>query len=288
MRSHRDFDPAVLASAKGDTVVSVCLPARNEATTVGAIVDAIRVELMERVPLVDELIVIDDHSDDGTGAAARAAGATVVAAAGIQPQVAGPGKGQALWKSLHASSGDIVVWCDADLSPFSTHFITGLVGPLLTDPTVHFVKATYDRPLIDAEGGGRVTELMARPVLANLLPHLAHFGQPLAGEYGGRRHALEAVPFVDGYGVDIALLADIAALVGVDAMAEVDLGERHHRNRTLDDLGPQATEVLRAALSRSTLTGPNGPVAVTDPVLLVRPGMDDLTVVQHELPPVAG
>lgn len=286
--SHLDFDAAELAAAKGDQLISVCLPARNEAATVGGIVESIRKGLIEDIGLIDELLVIDDHSTDDTAAAAADAGAIVVATAEVLPHIGGPGKGQALWKSLHASKGDIVVWCDADLEGFGAHFVTGLIGPLLTRPDIHFVKGSYHRPLVDDEGGGRVTELLARPVLANLLPQLSHFGQPLSGEYGGRRAVLESVPFVDGYGVDIALLADVARLVGVEAMAEVDLGERHHRNRSLDDLGPQATEVLRAALSRADVSTTDGAVSVTDPVTLCRPGLDDLVIVQHELPPIAG
>lgn len=290
--SHVDFDPAALVEAKGHgsdrQTVSVCLPARNEAATVGIIVDRIRRDLIDDVPLVDELMVIDDHSTDDTAMVAAEAGATVIAAATIAPEVAGPGKGQALWKSLHASKGDVILWCDADLDRFEAHFVSGLLGPLLTRPDIGFVKASYRRPLVDDEGGGRVTELVARPVLSNLLPHLSGFAQPLSGEYGGRRSVLEAVPFVDGYGVDIALLADIAARIGTEAMAEVDLGERHHRNRSLEELGPQAVEVLRAALSRCRATVNGRTVAVTDPVTLVRPGRDDLTIMQRELPAIAG
>ena len=279
--THRDHDAASLLGLKGDHSVSVCLPARDEATTVGTIVTTIREELVERVPLVDEIVVVDDHSDDDTGAIAQMAGADVVDARSTLSEATGPGKGQALWKSLHESSGDIVLWCDADIDHFGSHFVTGLLAPLLLHPEVSFVKGTYARPLIGGDGGGRVTELVARPLLANLFPELASIGQPLAGEYGGRRRLLERLPFVDDYGVDIALLIDVARAVGIDGIAEVDLGERRHRNRTLDELGPQATAVMRAALGRAGLEG-----RADHPVVLKRPDHEPLLLSQHELPPL--
>lgn len=280
---HADFDAADLVVAKRRQSVSVCLPARNEATTIGPIIERIRRELIEDVPLVDELIVIDDHSDDATAAVARDAGATVFAADAVLADIAtGHGKGQAMWKSLHVSSGDLVVWCDADVHDFSTGYITGLVGPLLTRPDLVFVKGYYDRPLShEGEGGGRVTELVARPVLSLLFPALAAVVQPLAGEYAGRRSVLERVPFVEGYGVDIALLIDIAERCGAEAIGQTDLGVRRHRNRPLDELSPQATAVLQAALRRAAphLAGPA--------TVLARPGLDPVRVVAHELPPIA-
>ncbi|WP_436794880.1 glucosyl-3-phosphoglycerate synthase [Actinospongicola halichondriae] len=278
---HHDHDAAELLAHKGDHTVSVCLPARDEGTTVGTIVETIRTELMEEIALVDEIIVVDDHSTDDTAAAARAAGADVVDAQSTLPDYTGPGKGQALWKSLHESTGDLVLWCDADIDHFGSHFVTGLLGPLLLHPEVSFVKGTYARPLVGGDGGGRVTELVARPLLANLFPELASIGQPLAGEYGGRRRLLERLPFVDGYGVDIALLVDAARAVGIDGIAEVDLGERRHRNRTLDELGPQATAVMRAALNRAGLD-----TRADHPVVLKRPTHEPLLLSQHELPPL--
>ncbi len=279
--THRDHDAADLVRHKGDHTISVCLPARDEAATVGTIVETIRTELMDRVPLVDEIIVVDDHSTDETAAVATMAGADVVDARTTLPEATGPGKGQALWKSLHESSGDLVLWCDADIDHFGAHFVTGLAAPLLLHPEVSFVKGTYARPLVDGDGGGRVTELVARPILANLFPELASIGQPLSGEYGGRRRLLERLPFVDGYGVDIALLIDAARTVGVEGIAEVDLGERRHRNRTLDELGPQATAVLRSALGRAGLE-----TRGDHPVVLKRPGREPLLLSQHELPPL--
>ena len=281
--THEAYGLAELVAAKGDHTISVCLPARDEASTVGRIVETIHGELSAGAaldaPLVDEIVVVDDHSGDDTAEVAAAAGATVVDARVTLTDVPGPGKGQALWKSLHESSGDIVLWCDADIDHFGSHFVTGLAGPLLMQPEVSFVKGTYRRPLVDGDGGGRVTELVARPVLANLFPEVASIGQPLSGEYGGRRRLLERLPFIDGYGVDIALLIDAVHAAGAEGVAEVDLGERRHRNRHLDELGPQATAVLRAALARAGFD--------TDaPVALRRPGHEPLVLSHHELPPL--
>lgn len=278
--SHRDHDPAEVADGKEGRTVAVCLPARDEEATVGTIVTTIRRELQERVPLIDELVVVDDHSDDATAAVAADAGAAVVDARTTLPQYTGAGKGAALWKSVHETSSDLVVWVDADITEFSAHFVSALVGTLLAHPQVSFVKGAYDRPLVEGEGGGRVTELVARPTLAMLFPELSAVEQPLAGEYGGRRELLEALPFVQGYGVDIALLIDAHRTVGAAGIAEVDLGVRRHRNRTIGQLGPQAAEVLRAALVRAG-------VAVDEhPLTLRRPGMAPLELAHDELPPL--
>ncbi len=239
---------------RGDTI-SVCLPARNEEATVGHIVGTIRRELVEHARLVDEIVVIDDASTDATAAAARDEGARVVSEASILPdEPPGSGKGNALWKSLYTCNGTIICWLDADIRNFRSHFVTRLVAPLLTDDATLFTKAFYRRPLHgEPTGGGRVTELMARPVLSHLFPHLAHIVQPLAGEYAGRRDALVEVPFVEGWGVELALLIDLAARNGADAIAQVDLGVREHRNRPLDELGAPALAILVTALRRAGL-----------------------------------
>jgi len=278
---HAQYDAHALVEAKNGRTVSVCLPARNEAATVGAIVDTIRSRLVDAVPLVDEILVVNDHSTDATSEVATAAGARVISAAGVLPELGnGHGKGAALWRSLYESDGDLVVWCDADLLDFQPHFVVGLVGPLLTNPDVDFVKGFYERPAHDpADRGGRVTELVARPSLALLFPHLASIVQPLGGEYAGRRELLEQLPFVEGYGVDIALLIDIAAEFGTDVIAQVDLGLRRHRNRPLDELSPQATAVLQTVLQRAGRMVPNR-------ATLVRPGLDPVEVVASELPPL--
>ena len=235
--------------------VSVCLPAQNEEATVGAIVRAIVEELMERHHVVDEVVVIDDGSTDATAAAAAAAGAVVASAASVLPECGpGTGKGEALWKALHVASGDVLVFCDADLTDFDPAFVTGLLGPLLLEPFtggsspgVGFVKGHYDRPV----GGGRVTELVARPLLGLFFPDLGRILQPLGGEFAARRDVLERVPFVQGYGVDLGLLVDVADRFGPETIAQIDLGTRTHRNRSLDELGHQATAVLRVALRRA-------------------------------------
>jgi glucosyl-3-phosphoglycerate synthase len=280
-RHYRDVPLRALRAAKGDQTVSVCIPAHNEAATVGRVVRRLRRYLVDALRLVDEVLVVDDHSSDNTGLVAAQGGAEVVAAAEVLPEIAGGGgKGEALWRSLHVSKGDIVLWCDADIADFGTRFIVGLLGPMLTEPGISFVKGFYERPRSGAVGGGRTTELMARPVIATLFPHLSAIVQPLSGEFGGRRTLLEQLPFVRGYGVDIGLLIDVADAVGVDCMAQVDLGTRIHRNRDLDDLGPQALAVLQAALDRAG-------VRTANPATLVRPGHPPLLRRFGELPPIA-
>jgi glucosyl-3-phosphoglycerate synthase len=248
-----DLDVLVDAKRDSDTTISVCLPARNEEPTVGQIVATIRRNLVDHAPLVDEVVVIDDSSTDATAEAARWEGARVLAVDEILPEIPrGSGKGNALWLSLFACEGDIVCWLDADVRNFGSHFVTRLLEPLLTRPEVGFVKGYYRRPLHgEATGGGRVTELMARPVISALFPHLAGFVQPLAGEYAGRRALLETVPFVEGWGVEIGLLIDLVANFGIDAIAQVDLDVREHRNRPLEQLGPQAMAILVTGLRRA-------------------------------------
>jgi glucosyl-3-phosphoglycerate synthase len=280
-RHYRDVPLRALCEAKGDQTVSVCIPAHNEAATVGRVVQRLRRYLVDGLRLVDEVLVVDDHSTDDTGLVAAQAGAEVITAADVLPEIAGGGgKGEALWRSLHVSKGDIVLWCDADITDFGTRFIVGLLGPVLTEPGISFVKGFYERPRSGVVGGGRTTELMARPVIATLFPHLSSIVQPLSGEFGGRRTLLEQLPFVRGYGVDIALLIDVADAVGVDSMAQVDLGTRIHRNRDLDDLGPQSLVVLQAALDRAG-------VRTVNPATLVRPGHPPLVRGFGELPPIA-
>jgi glucosyl-3-phosphoglycerate synthase len=250
--SSADWPVGTLMTAKGATTISVVLPALNEAETVGEIVAAIRRDLVEAVPLVDELVVIDSRSTDDTAARAVEAGAKVFAQdeilCDLEPL---DGKGEALWKSLAVTTGDLLVFVDADLREFRTSFVTGLVGPLLADPSVMYVKGCYDRPLSELQGaGGRVTELVARPLLNLHWPLLAGFVQPLAGEYAGRRSVLEKVPFVSGYGVELALLIDLLELAGLDALAQVDLGRRVHSHQSTEALGGMAGQILQAAWSR--------------------------------------
>ncbi|WP_426571174.1 glucosyl-3-phosphoglycerate synthase [Aquihabitans sp. McL0605] len=291
VRSHPEhaFDLATVLADKvaTGTTVSACIPARNEDATVGFVVAAIRGALIDGAiaahghALVDEIVVVDDHSTDGTAAVARAAGARVVDAASVLAHHGeGHGKGEALWKSVHESTGDIVVWVDADIVDFDPDFILGMVGALISDPEIDFVKGHYHRPEAHGVGGGRVTELLARPLLSLYFPELAEIAQPLAGEYAGRRTLLERLPFVVGYGVDVALLIDAVRIAGIERIAQVDLGVRHHRNRTLDELGPQALAVGQAILDRAGVRPPGTAV-------LHRPGKDPLPVPMHERPPLS-
>lgn len=223
--------------------VTVCIPARDEALTVAGIVAPVAAALEGPDPLVDELIVVDDCSTDGTGALARAFGARVVR------RDAGAGKGAAMAAGLAASSGDIVVFLDADVRSFGMHYVTRLIEPLLTDGHAVLVKGTYRRP--GDAGGGRVTELLARPLLRRLMPELAFVRQPLAGEVAVRRRALEGLVLEPGYGVEVGMLIDVARRFGPTAIVQADLGERVHRNRPLAELAGQADEVLAAVLSRT-------------------------------------
>jgi len=249
------FDADELSAAKRGRTVSVVLPARDEEATIGAIVTAIREHLVERVDLVDEIVVIDSHSTDATAAVAAAAGARVVAQRDVLPALGDvPGKGEALWKSLAVTHGDVIAFCDADLHDFDPHFVVGLLGPVLSHDA-QFVKGCYDRPLRSGEtvmpaGGGRVTELVARPLINMYWPELAGFVQPLAGEYAGTRACLESVPFVSGYGVEIGLMVDLVEKYGLEPLAQVDLGVRRHRNTGDEQLARMATQIQLTVHSR--------------------------------------
>ncbi|WP_328930324.1 glucosyl-3-phosphoglycerate synthase [Streptomyces sp. NBC_00190] len=259
----RPLDQLLDRKRAAGTTVSVVLPALDEEATVGAIVEVIRRELIEGLPfpLVDELVVVDSGSSDRTAEVAAKAGARVVHRDEILPRIpALPGKGEVLWRSLLATDGDIVCFVDADLRDFSADFVSGIVGPLLTEPDVQFVKAMYDRPLGDTPGqGGRVTELVARPLLNLHWPQLAGFVQPLGGEYAVRRSLLERLPFPVGYGVELGLLVDALHTVGLDALAQVDVGVRVHRHQDGQALGRMAAAIYRTAqlrLSRGHLVRP--------------------------------
>ncbi|MER7771635.1 glucosyl-3-phosphoglycerate synthase [Kitasatospora sp. NPDC096140] len=261
----RPVDTLLAAKERTGRTISVVLPALDEEATVGDIVRTVRRELMERLPLVDELVVVDSGSTDATAEAAAEAGARVEHRDAILPRLpAAPGKGEVLWRSLLVTRGDIVCFVDADLREFDPAFVSGIVGPLLTDESIQLVKAMYDRPLEVAlsgsaagdraavlpAGGGRVTELVARPLLNLHWPELAGFVQPLGGEYAARRSLLERLPFPTGYGVELGLLVDALELVGLDALAQVDVGVRHHRHQDGQALGRMAATIYRTALER--------------------------------------
>ncbi|WP_420450625.1 glucosyl-3-phosphoglycerate synthase [Ilumatobacter sp.] len=239
--------------------VSVCIPCRDEAATIGEIVSAVRTELMgSRAAddgLVAELIVLDDRSTDATARVAADAGARVVPIEEVHSvHGVGRGKGNALWATLVASVGDVVVWCDGDLTGFQASWVVDLATPLLEHDDVALVKAMYRRPA-DEGGGGRTTELVARPLLSRFFPELAAVAQPLAGEYAVRRDVVERLELEQGWGVEIALLIDIARERGVGAIGQIDLGVRHHRHRDLRTLSVQAAEVAAAVLERAGVAG---------------------------------
>ena len=248
-----DWHVDALLAAKRETV-AVVLPALNEATTVGQIVSTIHEEL--HGGLVDDLVVLDSGSTDDTAQVAALHGARVVRLDEVFPSLPPlRGKGEAMWRALAATDTDLVVFVDADLRSFTVSYVTGLLGPLLTDPGIQLVKAVYERPLVEGEsvvpaGGGRVTELVARPLLNLYWPQLAGIIQPLAGEYAARRSLLQRLPFPVGYGVEFALLVDTAEMFGVDAIAQVDLGVRLHRHHDERRLGLMAAQIVQTALRR--------------------------------------
>jgi glucosyl-3-phosphoglycerate synthase len=245
-----------LEAAKAGRTISVVLPALNEEETIESVIDSIS-PLVDG--LVDELIVLDSGSTDDTEIRAIAAGARVVSREQALPEVpTRPGKGEALWRSLAATSGDIVVFVDSDLINPHPMFVPWLVGPLLTGDGIHLVKSFYRRPLnvsdasgrAGATGGGRVTELVARPLLAALRPELGCVLQPLGGEYAATRDLLTSLPFAPGYGVEIGLLVDTFDRLSLEAIAQVNLGVRAHRNRPLAELGVMSRQVIATLLSR--------------------------------------
>jgi len=251
-----DLERLARLKEEAGRTVSVCLPSMNEAPTIGPILETIRERLMEEFPLVDQLCVVDGGSHDGTRRVAKSAGAEVYLQKDILPGTFQPlGKGDALWRSLFCMRGDIVVWIDSDIRNFHPRFIYGIVGPLLTRPHIRFVKGFYQRPIraehrLLPSGGGRVTELVARPLLSFFYPELTALIQPLSGEYGGERSLLERIPFFSGYGVEIGMLIDIYSRYGMEVIAQVDLEERQHRNQTLPALGRMSFQVMQAVFKR--------------------------------------
>lgn len=246
------LDQLVMAKADLATSVSLVVPARNEAATVGDVVTRVREVLVETVDLLDEIVVIDSDSTDKTYDVAADAGAIVHRSADIRPDLGThPGKGEAMWKSLFVTRGELLVFMDADLTDWDTHFVPGLLGPLLTDPDVLLVKGFYERPgELGGFDGGRVTELVARPLLALLYPELAGIVQPLAGEWAVRRDHFASLSVPTGYAVELAALIDTISAHGPESIAQVDLGVRAHRHQPLLDLGVMATQIIAATLPR--------------------------------------
>jgi glucosyl-3-phosphoglycerate synthase len=255
-REFRDLDRLVELKRSQGLTISLGLPTLNEEASIGRIVRVLREELVERHPLLDEMVVIDSGSTDRTAAIAGELGVPVVQHRDILPELSSfAGKGEALWKSLHHLTGDIVVWCDTDITNIHPQFVYGVLGPLLSDPRIGFVKGFYRRPLdfggeLQAAGGGRVTELAARPLINLFYPELSGLVQPLSGEYAGRRELLERLPFFTGYGVEIGHLIDVLESFGLNRIGQVDLGVRIHRNQSLLDLSKMAFAILQVALKR--------------------------------------
>ncbi len=252
----RDLRRLVALKEKQGVTVSLVLPTLNEAATIGPIVRRARMLLMDAVPLVDELLVIDSASDDATCEIAAHEGARVVQHADVLTRYGSyRGKGEALWKSLFESSGDIVVWCDTDVRNWHPRMAYGTLGPLLMEPRIQYVKGYYQRPIVEdgvlrEGGGGRVTELVARPLINLFYPDLSGFIQPLAGEYAGRRSLLETIPFFTGYAVEIGHLIDIAERAGLEALGQVDLERRIHRNQELEGLSRMSFVIIQAVMKR--------------------------------------
>jgi glucosyl-3-phosphoglycerate synthase len=289
-RTHRwqDWDLADLLRHKQESGLSTSLvvPARNEAATVGDVVTRVREALMETTALLDEIVVVDSDSTDDTYAAATDAGALVHRSREIRPDLGTHrGKGEAMWKSMFVTTGDLVVFMDADLLDWDTHFVRGLLGPLLTDTGVALVKGFYERPLADLSAGagslegGRVTELVARPLIALEWPELAWLVQPLAGEWAVRRDLFEQLSVPTGYAVELAALIDTVRLLGPEAIAQVDLGRRAHRHQALRDLGSMAVQILAASNRRSR-------GAASDHVVLDQPRKagEEIETIHNEVP----
>jgi glucosyl-3-phosphoglycerate synthase len=256
-----DIGRLVSLKEKKRLKISLAFPTLNEELTIGKEILVIRTELMDRFPLVDEIAVIDSSSKDKTRQVAERFGARVIASKTILPKYGSyRGKGENLWKSLYALEGDIIVWVDADISNIAPKFVYSLIGPLLEDENTAYVKAFYERPLrsskgISPSGGGRVTEILVRPLFSLFYPELAFLIQPLSGEYAGRRELLEQLPFSVGYGVELGHLIDIFHLAGCEAIAQVDLDMRIHRNQTTAALGKMAYGILHTFLSRAEKYG---------------------------------
>jgi glucosyl-3-phosphoglycerate synthase len=285
---HSQFPLAELLPLKRETV-SVCVPTRETAATIAATVRAIA--KLRDAGLVDQLLVVDAESADGTATIAAAAGAEVVQEADLMPAL-GPveGKGDAMWRALSALRGEIVVYLDGDVRDFDEHYVTGLLGPLLQSPRIAFAKGFYRRPLAIEEmeiedGGGRVTELTARPLLELLVPELAAFRQPLAGECAGRRSLLRAIPYFTGYGVEIAMLVEIWNRMGIAAMAQVDLGSKRNSHQALAQLAEMSRDVIAALAAQLESAGEGSTGSILAPAgtptrLRRRPPMASLSASQ--------
>ncbi|HEY6058354.1 MAG TPA: glucosyl-3-phosphoglycerate synthase, partial [Candidatus Limnocylindrales bacterium] len=251
-----DVARLVQLKEKQGLTISLVLPTLDEEETIGPIVRRATKELVERFPLLDEILVVDSASTDATREIAANEGARVVEHHTILTRYGSyKGKGEGLWKSLFETSGDLVVWADTDVQAWHPRFVYGTLGPLLHEPRIQYVKGYYQRPIVEGGvlkegGGGRVTELVARPLINLFFPELSGLIQPLAGEYAGRRTLLETLPFFTGYAVEIGHLIDIAERVGLEGLGQVDLERRVHRNQELEGLSRMSFVILQAVMKR--------------------------------------
>jgi glucosyl-3-phosphoglycerate synthase len=251
-----DILDLVKEKERKNLTISLCIPTLNEEKTIGKEVLILRSELMERYPLIDEFAVIDSGSEDKTLEVAQSYGADTYLASNILPEVGDKrGKGENLWKAIHQLKGDIICYVDADISNIHPRFVYGLVAPLIKQAEVQYVKAFYDRPLnyssgLRSSGGGRVTEILIRPLFSLFYPELTNIIQPLSGEYAARREVLEMIPFPIGYGVETSHLLDLYEKFGLDAFAQTDLDRRVHRNQTTNALGKMSFGILQTFINR--------------------------------------
>ncbi|MFA7256385.1 MAG: glucosyl-3-phosphoglycerate synthase [Kiritimatiellales bacterium] len=256
-----DIKQLIEAKEKQGLTISLCLPTLNEEKTIGKEIILFKSELMDRYPLIDEIAVIDSGSADQTREIAAAFGADVYLSSEILPQVGEKkGKGENLWKAVYQLKGDIICYVDADIANIHPRFAYGLIAPLLYNPEIKYVKAFYDRPLafsqgVRPSGGGRVTEILVRPLFSLFYPELTGLIQPLSGEYAVRREVLEQLPFPIGYGVETSHILDVYKKWGLEAFGQTDLDQRVHRNQETLSLGKMAFGILRTFLARSQAKG---------------------------------
>lgn len=299
-REFKDVDSLVALKEKSGETISLVLPTLNEESTIGNIVRTMKEALVDEHPLLDEIIVIDSGSTDRTREEAEAAGAEFHYSDDYLTDLASyKGKGENLWKSLYVARGDIIVWIDSDIKNIDPKFAYGIIGPLLENPELGYCKGFYQRPIqvggkLRKSGGGRVTEILMKPLINHFFPELSGFIQPLSGEYGGRRKFLEEIPFFTGYGVEIGMLIDIVNRFGLESMAQVDLEMRVHRNQKLENLGKMAFGILQGFFKRChELEIIDLAKTMEETLHMVKPDTDEgpnlvtKSVVEFERPPMA-
>lgn len=295
----RDVEQLIRAKEKQGVTISLVLPALNEEATVGKVITTIKTALMKEYPLLDEIILMDSGSTDRTREIASSLGIPVYIHQQVLAEEVGSyhGKGEALWKSLYVSRGDIIAWIDTDIVNIHPRFVIGILGPLLNWNRIQYVKGFYQRPLrvgskVEVGGGGRVTELLARPLINLFFPELSGIVQPLAGEYAGRRCALERLPFFVGYGVEAGLLVDLLQQCGLQAIAQSNLEMRTHHHKELVDLSKMAFAILQVFASRlekRAQTRLLDDLARTMKIIRSEPGrfcLDEEEITEHERPPM--